>query len=711
MRKSLFKFGFLLISLGINCFTSLYAQNICGTDHIHQQYLDSEPGALATEMALEAIYQKRVLEGASTLQKTAEDPRPKYIIPCVVHVIHNGGSENISDAQVISQFKRMNEDFRRKPETKGFGAGVDYQVEFELATKDPSGNATNGIVRINSTLTNHNMDTEQTTLKNLSKWPQNRYLNIWIVKQTSSGSQAGVLAYATFPQNGGNTNDGVVCSHYCWGTTGTAQSGRDMGRVGVHEIGHWLNLYHTFQGSGTSGCSGLPTLVCTSQGDRVCDTPPSDVALFTNPSRVNSCTEPNDRPSRSRNYMDYADDGFKDEFSAGQRVRSQTALDNDISRSNMWQLTNLQSTGVGPYLIPEADFIAENRFPCVNSPVRFTDWSTRRPTSWSWSFQGGTPATSNLQDPTVTYAAPGTYNVTLTVTNLTGSSTAFTKTGYIVVTNTTVNFPYSEDFEGSVFPPAGCRIENPNGDFNTFQSSSSVSAFGNGSKSMRMGFYTYRMYDFTDAFITPSINLSSAVLPQVYFAGAHARYSKVYSDTLRVWASSDCGNSWVQIFKAGGADLATKSDSLTASSFQPSTSEWINFAADLSGFAGQSNVQIKFETQNGYGNNLFLDNLQVREAWATQTEAERLASLQVNVYPNPFQQSFTFEVNNGPESIANISILDVQGREVYHSTPFQLTAGKYKTEIQPATPLAPGVYQLLFKVEGSVTQVTRIVQQ
>ncbi|NIO80977.1 MAG: PKD domain-containing protein [Candidatus Aminicenantes bacterium] len=86
---------------------------------------------------------------------------------------------------------------------------------------------------------------------------------------------------------------------------------------------------------------------------------------------------------------------------------------------------------------PVADFSADKTTVMVGSDVNFTDQSSYNPTSWSWTFEGGTPATSTAQNPTVTYNTLGTFDVTLTATNDLGSDTE-TKVDYITVTDTPI---------------------------------------------------------------------------------------------------------------------------------------------------------------------------------------------------------------------------------------------------------------------------------
>ncbi len=88
---------------------------------------------------------------------------------------------------------------------------------------------------------------------------------------------------------------------------------------------------------------------------------------------------------------------------------------------------------------PVAAFTADTTSVSTGGSVSFTDQSSNGPTSWSWTFAGGTPASSSAQNPTVTYNTAGTYSVTLTATNSAGSDPE-TKTNYITVTDTPITY-------------------------------------------------------------------------------------------------------------------------------------------------------------------------------------------------------------------------------------------------------------------------------
>ena len=111
---------------------------------------NNKKSLLETEQKIQAAIQKKFTESFNKASSHGI-----YIIPVVIHIIHDGGTENISEAQVQSQIQILNEDFGKLPGTNGDGNGVDTEVRFCLAKKDPNGNCTNGIVRIKSSLTNH----------------------------------------------------------------------------------------------------------------------------------------------------------------------------------------------------------------------------------------------------------------------------------------------------------------------------------------------------------------------------------------------------------------------------------------------------------------------------------------------------------------------------------------------------------------------------
>ena len=204
MKKFLLAASFAILS------ASGYSQvrvNSCGTDQHHQHLVSEHPELKEAKKKFDAGFKEFIKtykpSDQTSLKKASA---PKYIIPVVVHVLHNFGSENISDAQIQSEINFLNQSFRnlvsdstnRRQDTfngvfysfKQLAA--DAEVEFRLARKDPQGNCTNGIVRVQTPLTNKGND----DLKQLSVWDTKKYYNIWVVKGINKGNTVGIAGYA-----------------------------------------------------------------------------------------------------------------------------------------------------------------------------------------------------------------------------------------------------------------------------------------------------------------------------------------------------------------------------------------------------------------------------------------------------------------------------------------------------------------------------------
>jgi len=229
----------------------------------------------------------------------------KYRIPVVVHIIQRtNGTGSMPDSRVTSQIEILNEDFQALAGTNG-APGTDGQIEFYLATEDPNGNPTNGITRS----TNNTWYNDGGGYYNTLAWDTNRYLNIY------TNSASGALGYVPdLPQGGiaGSNADRVVILHSTFGRNAPFAP-FNLGRTVTHEVGHYLGLYHTFNG----GCSNSFT-----SGDRIVDTNPESSPTFGCPGSRNSCGS----PAPFHNYMDYSDDICMNQFTPQQNNRMRCSL-------------------------------------------------------------------------------------------------------------------------------------------------------------------------------------------------------------------------------------------------------------------------------------------------------------------------------------------------------------------------------------------------
>ncbi len=241
-------------------------------------------------------------------------PGVVWEIPVVVHIIMNtGGSGQISDALVQSQITVLNEDFRAMAGTPG-QFGTDVTVQFALATVDPNGNPTTGITRD----TNNTWFNDQGSYWTSLRWDPNRYLNFY------TNSASGYLGYVPFLPNGGGAGsdaDRVVILWSAFGRPGPIGPPYNLGRTATHEVGHYLGLFHTFEG----GCANEFPPFCYTSGDRICDTPSDAQPTFGCPLGQETCPG-GPGPDPIQNYMDYSDDSCYTNFTPEQARRNRCTL-------------------------------------------------------------------------------------------------------------------------------------------------------------------------------------------------------------------------------------------------------------------------------------------------------------------------------------------------------------------------------------------------
>ncbi len=430
MRKIYFLI-FLTIAFG-----AVRAQQVgqCATMEMDSLLRKKHP-ELGSLNEFERVLQQKIVQ-IKARQAASREVAEIITIPVVVHVVHNGenvgAGRNISEAQVKSQIETLNEDFRRKVNTRGFNSdsrGADVEIEFCLAQFDPSGKrmAEAGIDRVNGARASWPRNDIEGNLKPSTSWDPNKYFNVWTLEFGAPDNN--LLGYAQFPSqsglggiptNGGGANtDGVVILYSSFGNVdkGTfpiMKAPYNLGRTLTHETGHWLGLRHIW---GDANC-----------GDDFCaDTPAqSSESRGCQKGRV-SCGGAN----MVENYMDYSDDACFNIFTKDQKTRIRAVMELSTRRSSL-----LSSTVCGQSISakPIPNFQAENRTVLLGGQVRFTDLSTSFPTKWQWEFEGGEPATSNEQNPTVLYNTSGKFKVTLTASNSVGAASS-SKTAYIEVLN------------------------------------------------------------------------------------------------------------------------------------------------------------------------------------------------------------------------------------------------------------------------------------
>jgi PKD repeat protein len=288
-------------------------------------------------------------------------------------------------------------------------------------------------------------------------------------------------------------------------------------------------------------------------------------------------------------------------------------------------LLNVQTYPCNPNSPPTAAFAAGSASGCAPLVVSFNNNSSFNADTYQWYFPGGVPSQSTDEDPVVTYNSLGQYNVKLIAYNSFGSDTIELINYVDVNTNGTVTV-YTEDFDGASLNAIGWSTVNPDGE-NTWELAT-VAGNSPGTQAARVNiFQNQANVGERDGLISPSYDFSNNTDFMLYFEHAHRRRVTSVRDSMIIYVSTDGGNTFpTRVFaraENGQGSFAT-AGTLT-SNFVPATSDdWCLtgnvgtacLSVDLSQFDGQPNVKLKFEIYNSGGNNIYLDNIELRATCA-----------------------------------------------------------------------------------------------
>lgn len=657
----------------------------CGSDALEAEMAEQYPGYRAAAAAQLRDYVTYIESGTPRAAVT-------YTIPVVVHVIQSTPDNLISDARILSQIDIFNEDFRAlnadTSDIPSYFQAADTDIEFCMATIDPNGCPTNGIVRIiDADLANHD-PAQSSQLKGLSQWDPYRYLNVWLTE----GIQGGILGYATGPNNltFAPQNDGVVIDQAFYGRDNDIPaSSYDLGRTGTHEVGHWLGLPHTFQG----GCAGTNQVTCLTAGDFICDTPPTAAPNFGCPAPKNTCTEtPVDEMDQTMNFMDYADDACLLMFSNGQSDRMHFVLDN--IRSQIWSASNLTATGcdgtVSPGCFPTAAFNSDFEVICVGDSVQFFDQSTGPAQTHLWTFSNANgTSTSTAANPVVTFWAAGPVSVTLSVSNALGTDST-TITHYLMV-EAPQNPPLAEGFESGTALPDDWSVAD--GDLGgTWEYNGSVGSTGTASAYVVNFGKSYN--GFADDLISPALDFSNSIDGELVWDYAYRRRDAFRKDSLQIDLSTDCGRTWNTEWVRFGSTLASTAGFATSSNFVPGSGDWASDTLDLANYMGLNGVRIRFRSIGAGGQDIYLDNINISTVVGLWEAWEKPLSFSVQ---SPIEEELFVQLELTQNDRVSFQLLDLQGAVVWEQSAQKMLSGLNQLRFQAAD-IAQGLY--LLQVRG-----------
>ncbi len=676
-------FKYLVLSILAISSLSSYAQ--CGTDERAQMSLNdflNEGETFADFIDSQVDFE---------FQESYDYKNKKAIrtIPVVFHVIHQYGEENITKEQIEDQIRVLNEDFQRlNADTVNTPAvfkdrAANFELEFKLARVAPDGSCTEGITRHYSHLTDEPDGYDW--CKSVVMWDYRKYLNIWVVNTIDDGdlnTGTRILGYAVFPgDNNASSRDGIVIRSDEVGTIGTSNQ---TGRTLTHEIGHWLGLYHTFQG----GCTTVKNWT-----DRVDDTPPVAEASRGCTKGANTCG--NDSPNEIdniENYMDYSDDACMNMFTKGQKARVDAFLANSNLRGRNIEPNNIVATGVNtsPNCGPQADFWTESgRITiCAGEALKFIDYTYNGEVDdRTWKFQGGSPLESTYENPTVVYNTPGTYEVELEVSNALGT-TSLKRTAMITVLPEAAELdaPYGTDF-ADLEDIQDWTMEK-HIDWG-WRRTTAVGYSGNEcleAKVNQFGIFMAR-YDL----ILPPVDLTNHEGPlKLSFKAAYSPRYEDFTETLLAYVSEDCGESW-RIVNGFHANNGLGDGEIRPGWIPTSQSDWVYKEIDLSRFDDNDNLIVKFTAVSQSGNSIFLDDINIGSYGLSVPSYE--GDLDLNLVPNPAQDQVTINLSENHSSF-KVSIVDITGRLL-----LQQNLNQNQRNINTSS-LPNGMYTVRIETEG-----------
>lgn len=711
------KYLFLLALLICNLQT-LWAQERCGTVAYETQLAKGNPKR-ETKQQFEYWMQRIQTAPASKPKTQAKNQtQSTFIIPVVVHVVHNGEpvgtGVNISDAQILSQINVLNNDFNRlnadrvnTPSAFQPVAGS-FDVQFVLAKQDPNGIATNGIRRVQGTKTTWSLS-DNFQLKSQSYWPAEDYLNVWVCNLT------GFLGYTQFPVSTlpgleGSSNerltDGIVINYREFGSIDDGpfdlDSRYNKGRTLTHEMGHFFGLRHIW-GDGSD---------CTAT-DFVSDTPAQSASTSGCPSHPRlDCGSPQ-QPRMFQNYLDYTNDACMNLFTQGQVSRMSIVLQNSPRRASLL----LSAGSLPPSTLPNDLGIKNITAPlvaqCAGSfqpSIQVRNYGTNAITSAQIQLvRNGTPIETlspllNLliaQETIITFStvsmvagANATFTFNILQTNGTSDGNAQNNSRTVNASAPTVasSLPLFETFASQ----SNWGIVNPDG-LTTWKTETTPS----GKTAAYLDFYDYAEVGATDLLTSPVIDLTSSSKATLIFERAYAPYPGVTGERLRVLATTNCNfTNAVELFSKSDDELATTD--FDYNNYTPlNNSQWVTEVVPLDGFLGGS-VQVAFEGTNANGNNLYITNVRiVNTNWLDVALVKMLSPSPISCVSDPSPTVLVKNIGNVPITSFSAAIvlngqslplqsfnqlLAINEQKVFNINPLDLSNGSNSISISVQQP-------------------------
>lgn len=335
------------------------------------------------------------------------------------------------------------------------------------------------------------------------------------------------------------------------------------------------------------------------------------------------------------------------------------------------------------------------------------DAGTAQTQNWTGSLTTGQTATVTL--PALTATASGSHTVTVATslpnTLVDQNAGNDSKTSVIIVEPATAGAaPVIQGFVSSTFPPTGWALNNADHGTYSWKRSASYGGYQTTTNSAQYQSYSNASDGDIDELFVQTVDLTTTTAPQLKYDYAYNYYDDgqggVYYDSLGIYLSTDCGVTWTTLWLEGGPGLATAGTLGGTSQFTPTATDWKSNTIDLSSYATNNNVLIKYAAINHYGNDMFVDNINISSLTGIAKNNNNISK--VKIYPNPSSSQFNVNVSVAAAEKSTVSLYNVMGQLVLTKN-CDFNAGENLVNI-PVDQLSNGIYTVLISSAGGSYQ-------
>jgi hypothetical protein len=346
-------------------------------------------------------------------------------------------------------------------------------------------------------------------------------------------------------------------------------------------------------------------------------------------------------------------DGVKEIIQGGY---SRTLINNDAG------ITGLNSSflNCNPNVTPSVTVFNYGIAPLTSLDILYkVDNGSFSTFSWTGSIASGSSAVVTL--PTITFTS-GPHTLTVATSNPNATTDQDPNNDQtvssILITSAAIAAPITQNFSASAYPPAGWARYSVDATNSWSRSTATASPTTPNTGSSKIDFYNSNPGQIDELYL-PAFDLSTATSATLTFQVAKVRYSAAYNDQLDIIATSDCGATYTTVYSKSDATGLTTNLTPATTAWTPTAANWRLETVDMNAFVGQPSVVAAFKAISGYGNNGYIDDVNLT---STVGIGENAIEQSINVFPMPSTGNVSITVDKIQSSNFTVIITDVAGK-------------------------------------------------